>query len=129
MQHAKKSAAVLALGTIAILAAASVSSRPRALPLDTCKVYTKLQGLQGRLPAQNEVIIRQWQTGCTGAVMASAGRGYLYFERLESGNWRELAKGISVNLSSLPPGSYRLRVKNINHTPLDYLVRLSYGIG
>lgn len=129
MQRAKKSVAVLVLGTAAILAAVSVSSRPRVLPSGTCQAYTKLQGLHGRLLAQNDVIVRQWQAGCSGAVMASAGRGYLYFERLESGNWRELARGISVNLSSLPPGSYRLRVKNINHTPLDYLVRLSYGIG
>ncbi|SKB85633.1 hypothetical protein SAMN05660880_02936 [Luteibacter sp. 22Crub2.1] len=128
MRHQKKVVVLIAFGLLSA-AALAAQAGSRGVPAGTCQIYTRLEGLSGRLQSQQFAVVREWRTGCTGSVMASAGRGYLSFEQFQDGAWRPRAEGISVNLARLPPGTYRLRVKNINHTPLDYLVRLSYGIG
>jgi hypothetical protein len=93
-----------------------------------CQFYTKLDGLSGTLAAGAATVVREWTTGCPGAVMTSAGVGIVILERLDGGRWSEVGRGISVNVTGQPAGAYRLRVYNQNFSPMNYRVRLVYGI-
>lgn len=49
-------------------------------------------------------------------------------DKWDGGQWRELGRGISVNIPGLPAGTYRVRVHNQNGYSINYKVNLMYGM-
>ncbi|NII53017.1 hypothetical protein [Luteibacter sp. SG786] len=92
-----------------------------------CAMFLPWTSYEQQVAPKAEALVHQWHANCTGVMMMSGG-GFFILERLVGGQWARVSRGLSVN-ANLDPGTYRIWVENIGHTPASYRIRWRMSAG
>jgi len=115
--------AILSIGALGLAAAAwpSMASARR------CMMFLPETSYDQSVAPNGKALVHQWQANCSGVMMMSGG-GMFRLEKFAGGEWQRLSRGLSVN-ATLDPGTYRIWVENITHTPARFRIRWRMSAG